>query len=194
MMKAHADCKNHAKRIISLHWNQKVHRNNMDYEYFMGKALEEAEKALSVGEFPVGCIIVCQDRILAAGFRKGTSGNFPNEIDHAEIIALKQLTDLKINTDTNKVVLFTTLEPCMMCLGAMILSGINEIVYAYEDIMGGAINCDLTKLAPLYKDCRISIVSSILRKESLKLFKGFFKNPKNSYWRGSLLAEYTLSQ
>ena len=131
---------------------------------------------------------------MAACFRKGTSGNFPNEIDHAEIIALKQLTDLKINTDKNKVVLFTTLEPCMMCLGAMILSGINEIVYAYEDIMGGAINCDLIKLAPLYKDCRISIVPSILRKESLKLFKAFFKNPKNSYWRGSLLAGYTLSQ
>jgi len=87
-----------------------------------------------------------------------------------------------------------TLEPCMMYLGAMILSGISEIVYAYEDIMGGGTNCDLTKLTPLYKDCRISIVPSILRKESLELFKAFFKNPKNSYWRGTLLAGYTLSQ
>jgi tRNA(adenine34) deaminase len=82
----------------------------------------------------------------------------------------------------------------MMCLGAMILSGISEIVYAYEDIMGGGTNCDLTKLTPLYKDCRISIVPNVLRQESLELFKAFFKNPKNSYWRGSLLAGYTLSQ
>lgn len=82
----------------------------------------------------------------------------------------------------------------MICLGAMILSGISEIVYAYEDIMGGGTNCDLTKLTPLYKDCRISIVPGILRKESLKLFKAFFKNPKNSYLRGSLLAGYTLTQ
>jgi tRNA(adenine34) deaminase len=166
----------------------------MDYEHFMGKALEQARKALSAGEFPVGCIIVYQDTILATGSRKGTSGNFPNEIDHAEIIALKQLIDLKVNTDKDRVFLFTTLEPCMMCLGAMILSGISEIVYAYEDIMGGGTNCDLTKLPPLYKNCRISIVPNILRKESLELFKSFFKNPKNSYWRGSLLAGYTLSQ
>jgi tRNA(adenine34) deaminase len=166
----------------------------MDYEHFMGKALEQARKALSAGEFPVGCVIVHGDRILATGSRKGTLGDFPNEIDHAEIIALKQLIDLKLNTDKNRVVLFTTLEPCIMCLGAMMLSGISEIVYAYEDIMGGGTNCDLTKLTPLYKDCRISIVPSILRKESLKLFKAFFKNPKNSYWRGSLLAGYTLTQ
>jgi len=166
----------------------------MDYKYFMGKALEQAKKALYTGEFPVGCVIVYQDTILATGFRKGTSGDFPNEMDHAEIIALKQLTDLKIKIDKNKVVLFTTLEPCMMCLGAMILSGIREIVYAYEDIMGGGTNCDLTKLSPLYKDCRISIVRNVLRQESLELFKAFFNNPKNSYWRGSLLSGYTLKQ
>lgn len=160
----------------------------------MGKALVQARKALSAGEFPVGCVIVQGEKILASGYRKGTSGNFPNEIDHAEIIALKQLTDLKLNTDKNKVVLFTTMEPCIMCLGAMILSGINEIVYAYEDVMGGGTSCDLTKLTPLYKDSGITIVPSILRKESLKLFKAFFKNPKNVYWRGSLLAGYTLSR
>lgn len=166
----------------------------MDYKHFMGKALEQARKALSAGEFPVGCVIVHGDRILATGSRKGTSGNFPNEIDHAEIMALKRLTDLKISIDKNRVVLFTNLEPCIMCLGAMILSGISEIIYAYEDVMGGGTSCDLTKLTPLYKDCRISIVPSILRKESLELFKTFFKNPKNSYLRGSLLARYTLSQ
>jgi tRNA(adenine34) deaminase len=166
----------------------------MDYKYFMGKALEQAKKAFDAGEFPVGCVIVYRDTIVATGSRKGTLGKFPNEIDHAEIIALKQLIDLKVNIDKNRVVLFTTLEPCMMCLGAMILSGISEIVYAYEDIMGGGTNCDLTKLTPLYKDCRISIVPNVLRQESLELFKAFFKNPKNSYWRGSLLSGYTLNQ
>ena len=166
----------------------------MDYEHFMGKALEQAKKAFDAGEFPVGCVIVYRDTIVATGFRKGTSGKFPNEIEHAEIIALKQLVDLNVNTGKDRVVLFTTLEPCMMCMGAMILSGISEIVYAYEDIMGGGTNCDLTTLTPLYKDCGIIIVPNILRKESLELFKAFFKNPKNSYWRGSLLAGYTLSQ
>ncbi len=165
----------------------------MNYEYIMVKALDQAKKALAAGEFPVGCVMVHQDKILATGYRKGTTGDFPNEIDHAEMIALKRLIDLKVNTDKNRIVLFTTLEPCLMCIGALILSGISEIVYAYEDVMGGGTKCDLTELPPLYKNHRLSIVPNILRKESLKLFKTFFQNPENSYWRGSLLARYTLS-
>jgi tRNA(adenine34) deaminase len=101
---------------------------------------------------------------------------------------------MDINTDKKKIVLFTTMEPCLMCLGALILSGISEIVYAYEDVMGGGIHCDLTKLPPLYTNNSISIVPHILRQQSLELFKAFFQNPKNSYWQGSLLAEYTLGQ
>ena len=165
----------------------------MNYEHFMVKALDQAKKALAAGEFPVGCVMVHKDKILATGYRKGTAGDFTNEIDHAEMIALKRLIDLKVNTDKNKIVLFTTLEPCLMCLGALILSGISEIVYAYEDVMGGGTRCDLKKLPSLYKNHRISIVPNTLRKESLKLFKAFFQNPENSYWRGSLLARYTLS-
>jgi tRNA(adenine34) deaminase len=161
----------------------------MDYEYFMQKALSQARNALSAGEFPVGCVVVREDRILTTGARKGTAGNIPNEIDHAEIIALKRLADLEINRDNKKIVLFTTLEPCLMCLGALILSGISEIVYAYEDVMGGGLSCDLKNLMPLYKNSRISVVPNILRKESLELFQAFFNNSENSYWQGSLLAD-----
>ncbi|MBW1725303.1 MAG: nucleoside deaminase [Deltaproteobacteria bacterium] len=166
----------------------------MDYEYFMQKALSQARNALSAGEFPVGCVVVREDRILTTGARKGTAGNIPNEIDHAEMIALKRLADLEINRDNKKIVLFTTLEPCLMCLGALILSGISEIVYAYEDIMGGGLSCDLKNLMPLYKNSRISVVPNILRKESLELFQAFFNHSENSYWQGSLLADYTLRQ
>ena len=138
--------------------------------------------------------MVHQNKILATGSRKSTIGDFPNEIDHAEMIALKRLTDLKVDTNKNRIVLFTTLEPCLMCLGALILSGISEIVFAYEDVMGGGTRCDLTKLPPLYKNHRISIVPNILRRQSLALFKAFFQNPENRYWQGSLLAQYTLNQ
>ncbi len=166
----------------------------MDYEYFMKKALNQARNALSAGEFPVGCVVVHEDRILTTGARKGTAGNIPNEIDHAEMIALKRLADLEINRDNERIILFTTLEPCLMCLGALILSGISEIVYAYEDVMGGGLSCDLNNLMPLYKNSRISVVPNILRKESLELFQAFFNNSENSYWQGSLLAVYTLRQ
>ena len=161
---------------------------NMDYEYFMKKALDQARTALDAGEFPVGCVLVHQNRILATGARKGSMGNFPNEIDHAEMIALKCLADMDINTDKKEMVLFTTMEPCLMCLGALILSGISEVVYAYEDVMGGGTGCNLTGLTPLYRNQKISIVPHILRQQSLELFKAFFRNPENSYWKGSLLA------
>jgi tRNA(adenine34) deaminase len=165
----------------------------MNYEYFMKKALTQARIALSAGEFPVGCVVVHEDRILTTGTRKGTTGNTPNEIDHAEMIALKRLAGLEMPKG-NKITLFTTLEPCLMCLGALILSGISEIVYAYEDVMGGGLSCNLKNLMPLYKNSRISVVPNILRKESIELFQAFFNNPENSYWQGSLLAEYTLKQ
>ncbi|MFC1811072.1 nucleoside deaminase [Thermodesulfobacteriota bacterium] len=166
----------------------------MHYEHFMKKALDKANEALSEGEFPVGCVIVYQDRILVSGSRTGTTGTAANEIDHAEMIALRRLVELNETMDKSKITLFTTMEPCLMCLGALALSGIGEVVYAYEDVMGGGTRCDLAKLTPLYKNCKFSIVPNVLRDESLKLFKAFFQNPENAYWRGSLLASYTLSQ
>ena len=81
-----------------------------------------------------------------------------------------------------------------MCLGALILNGIGEVVFAYEDIMGGGTGCNFAALTPLYRDQKISIVPHILRQQSLELFKAFFNNPENSYWKESLLAEYTLRQ
>ena len=168
----------------------------MDYSFFMEQALEQAGKAFEQGQFPVGCVVVQDDQVIASGARAGTSGNlsFFSEIDHAEIRALKALESSDVRFAPERAVLFCTMEPCLMCLGAIVLSGIGEIVYAYEDVMGGGTRCNLTKLTPLYRNHRISIVPNVLRNESLKLFKDYFSNPENSYWRGSLLARYTLNQ
>jgi tRNA(adenine34) deaminase len=166
----------------------------MNYEHFMEKALNQARKALDAGEFPVGCVLVYKGRILVSAFRIGTNAGPGNEVDHAEMMALRRLVDLKENVDPRELTMFCTMEPCLMCLGALLLSGIGEVVYAYEDVMGGGTGCDLTGLTPLYRDQKISIVPHILRQESIELFKEFFQNPENSYWKGSLLAEYTLRQ
>jgi len=166
----------------------------MNYEHYMRKALDLAREALSAGEFPVGCVMVCQDRVLATGSRTGTAGDNTNEIDHAEMVALRHLVNSEEYKNSNAVTLFCTMEPCLMCLGAIVLSGIGEVVYAYEDIMGGGTRCDLQQLTPLYANNRISIVPNVLRKESLELFKAYFSDPDNSYWQGSLLARYTLDQ
>ena len=165
-----------------------------DNERFMRKALELAETALDQGEFPVGCVLVYQGSILTTGFRKGTAGGSANETDHAEMTALRRLGRLTENIDPAHISLFCTMEPCLMCFGAILLSGIGRIVYAYEDIMGGGTRCDLSMLSPLYSERKITIIPDVLRNESLKLFRTFFQNPDNVYWKGSLLAEYTLKQ
>jgi len=165
----------------------------MDYEYFMKKALKQAAKAMAAGEFPVGCVLVYQDKILATGARRGSIGDDRNEIDHAEIVALRRLTEFEDQVDHSQITAFSTMEPCLMCYSALILAGIGKIVYAYEDAMGGGTGCELSRLTPLYKDSPVKVVPGILRADSLKLFKDFFADPANDYLKQSLLAEYTLS-
>lgn len=162
--------------------------------HFMGMALANATSALSLGEFPVGCVIVAGEQVVASGSREGSAGPRPNETDHAEIMALRRLSLLKEAIDPAELAIFSTLEPCLMCYGAILLSGIREIVYAFEDVMGGGTGCRLDALPPLYTRQPMTITAGVRRKESIELFQRYFTNPDNDYWRGSQLAEYTLKQ
>jgi len=159
-------------------------------------ALEQAQKAFDQGEFPVGCVIVQDKRVIASGARQGTTRNksFFSEIDHAEIRALKYLETSGIQFDPEKSILFCTMEPCLMCFGAIILSGIKKIVYAYEDPMGGGTTCDLKNLPPLYQLSVIEVISGVLRQKSLDFFYNFFNKEDNLYWKNSYLEEYTVDQ
>ncbi len=163
-------------------------------EYFMSLALKEAKKALSFGEFPVGCLMVLGDQVLVSGARENSSGYNTNELDHAEIVTLRKLNSLNGFYEYDCIKVYCTMEPCLMCYAALILSGIRRIVWAYEDIMGGGTKCDLSILPPLYATSRVSVVPYVRRQESLEIFKTFFSNPHHQYWKNSLLAEYTLKQ
>lgn len=163
----------------------------------MGKAIKLARTALNHGEFPVGCVLVHQNRIIATGTRAGTrrSGSGPvNEIDHAEMATLRHFYQISNDIDPEKVRIYCTMEPCLMCYAAILLAGIGTIVYAYEDAMGGGTQLDLKALAPLYQKRKVTIVPHIRRAESLALFQTFFENEENNYWRRSYLARYTLNQ
>jgi tRNA(adenine34) deaminase len=166
----------------------------MDYEHFMQTALRQAQQALDHNEFPVGCAIVDQHRVVATGRRHGTTSGSINEVDHAEMIALRALAAQSTAFTPRNLTAFCTMEPCLMCFGALILSGVRRIVYAYEDVMGGATRCDLGSLTPLYQKSPPTVIPDILRPQSLALFKAYFEDPRNQYWRSSLLARYTLEQ
>lgn len=162
--------------------------------HYMGMALAKAESALRLGEFPVGCVIVDGKEVVASGSREGSTSPHPNETDHAEIMALRSLNRLNADIDPSRLVIFSTLEPCLMCYGAVLLSGIREIVYAFEDVMGGGTQCRLDTLPPLYTSRSTTIIAGVRRNESIDLFQRYFSHPDNDYWRGSQLADYTLKQ
>jgi tRNA(adenine34) deaminase len=154
----------------------------MHYEHFMRKALHEAEQALKAGEFPVGCVMVYEDEVIVTGVRKHSTQKTRNELDHAEMAALRKLDEIDRPLDRSKITLFCTMEPCLMCYAALILNGIEHIVYAYEDAMSGGTDLDLKRLKPLYRNMNIKITPHILREEA------------NDYWKDSVLAKYTLRE
>jgi tRNA(adenine34) deaminase len=166
----------------------------MDHTKYMQAALELARSALARDEFPVGCVMVYKGRVIARGARRGTRKKIPSELDHAEIVALRELETLAEPIDRKRITVYSTMEPCLMCYGALLISGMEKIVYAYEDAMGGATACDRSQLPALYKDSGVEIVAGVCRQESLALFKSYFSQPAMDYWKGSLLAEYTLAQ
>ncbi len=160
----------------------------------MKEALKEAKKSLLENEFPVGCVITLNNIIIARGRRKKSRGKNPSEIDHAEINAIKLLNDQNPQMPKKDMVLYSTMEPCMMCFSAIMLCNFKKIVYAYEDVMGGGLSMLSFEALPVfYRERTPVIISDILREESLELFKKFFSNPDNIYWKDSPLAKYTLS-
>jgi tRNA(adenine34) deaminase len=137
--------------------------------------------------------MVYQDKVIAKGSRASSIGPSSNEIDHAEMITLRRLWESAKKIHPNQITVYCTMEPCLMCFAALILAGIKKIVYAYEDVMGGGTQADLSDLPPLYSASGVLVIPGILRDESLHLFRQFFSNPNNHYWKGSLLEGYTLN-
>ena len=128
-----------------------------EHERFMDLALIEAGKALAEGEFPVGCVMAADGRLVATGRRKNSMEESRNEIDHAEILTLRALIAEQPGLDLATVTVYSTLEPCLMCYSTMLLSGVRSFVWAYEDVMGGGANLPLTLLNTLYAQMKVQL-------------------------------------
>ncbi len=160
----------------------------------MRAALDEARRAFAAGEFPVGCVVATgQGRIVARGARMNSKGG--GEIDHAEVMAVRSLLADPCGCPAPaELIVYATMEPCLMCFSTLILNGFRAIVYGYEDVMGGGTGLDLQVLPPLYAAMDVSVVGGVCRSESLALFQRFFRENPHGYWRDSQLARYTLAQ
>ena len=147
-------------------------------EYYMNIALKEAMKAYKEDEVPVGCVIVKDDKIIARGHNQKEKKN--NAILHAEIVTLnkaqKKLNDWHLNDCT----MYVTLEPCIMCTGAIIQTRIKRVVYGALDPKGGAIESVMKVNEIKGINHRFESISKIKEKECSTLLKTYFKSKRNS--------------
>lgn len=136
-------------------------------EYYIKIALLEAKKAFKNDDVPVGAIIVENNKIISKAYNKREKNN--QIIDHAEIIAISKACKKKKTTYLNNCTLYVTLEPCMMCTGAILQSHIKRVVYC----------TDSPKYGYLSKNNNaVEIVKGICEKESSDLLKEFFKTKR----------------
>ena len=145
----------------------------MDKEFFMKAALKEAKKAYNRGEVPVGAVVVKDNEIISKGYNLKESKN--NTIKHAEIIAIEKASKAMNSWRLEDCDIYITMEPCPMCMGAIINSRIRKIYYGVSDKKSGACGSviDLTK----YKFNHIpKYEKNILKNECRKILQQFFKD------------------
>ena len=147
-------------------------------ELFMKEALKEAQKAYIKDEVPIGCVIVKDNKIIARGHNLKEKNN--NALLHAEIVALtkaqKKLNDWHLNDCT----LYVTVEPCLMCTGAITQTRIKRVVYGCADPKGGAIDTVLNIKEIKNLNHYFESISKVLEKECSMIIKNYFKSKRNS--------------
>ena len=147
-------------------------------EYFMKLALKEAEKAQKIDEVPVGCVIVQDDKVIARGHNQKEKKQ--QAILHAEIVAIQKASRKLGNWNLKDCDLYVTLEPCMMCTGAIIQSRIRNVYYGTEDPKGGCTDTliDIRKLERI--NHHPGIYSGVMKEECANILKEFFKNKRKT--------------
>ena len=141
---------------------------------FMTLALREAEKAGKRNEVPVGAILALDGRVIARGHNRKEFSVSQDPTAHAEIIALRKAAKKLKRWRMAGASLYVTLEPCLMCMGAIIQSRISRIVFAAFDPKAGACGSLYDVSNDLRLNHRVEVRSNVMEEESKKLLKGFF--------------------
>lgn len=140
--------------------------------YWMDYALSMAKKAALCGEVPVGAAIVQKDTLISVAYNQPISQHDPSA--HAEILALRAAATLLGNYRLSGVTLYVTLEPCMMCIGAMVHARIGRLVYGANDPKSGAADC----LADSRFNHRIAVTHGVMAEACGAVLKTFFREKR----------------
>lgn len=139
--------------------------------YFMRQALIEAQKAGERDEVPIGAVVVCQGRIIARGYN--LTETLTDVTAHAEMQAITAAANFLGGKYLIDCTLYVTVEPCIMCAGALGWSQISRIVYGAADEKRG-----FARFAPLALHPKTEVLSGVLEEECSKLVKDFFKKKR----------------
>lgn len=138
-------------------------------EYYMKLALAEAKKASDLEEVPIGAIIVCNGQIIARAYNRKTLDNVATY--HAEVLVIEQACRKLGTWYLDDCVLYTTVEPCLMCTGAIIQSRIGKVVYGARNEAFGY----LSKI----EDSKIEVISNVMKDDCSQILTDFFKKQRN---------------
>ena len=139
----------------------------------MAIAINLAARAFSTNEVPVGAIVVLGNKVIGRGYNQSITKVDPTA--HAEILALRQAARLVGNYRLTSATLYSTLEPCAMCAGALVWARIRTLVYSAKDPKVGAIDSNINLLNLDGINHKVSVVSGILEEQSVDLLQQFFK-------------------
>lgn len=139
----------------------------------MALALEEARKALAAGEVPVGAVVVVDGEPIGAGFNQPITSHDPTA--HAEVVALRAAAARVGNYRLTGATLYVTVEPCLMCVGAMVHARVGLVVYGATEPKAGAIvsMTNAHELAGL--NHRLQATGGVLEKDCRELLQNFFR-------------------
>ena len=147
-----------------------------NYVKYMLEALKEAELAKLEDEVPIGCVIVKDDQIIARAHNQREVTN--NPLGHAETLAIKKASEVLNDWQLVDCDLYVTIEPCIMCGGAIIQSRIRKVIYGAPDLKGGAFGSSINILDAQNINHRPEIIKGVLEEECTKIIKDYFKSKR----------------
>ena len=147
-------------------------------EFYMAKALQLADQAGAAGEVPVGAIVVKDGEIVGEGFNQPISGCDPTA--HAEIVAMRNAANNLSNYRLSDCDLYVTIEPCTMCVGAMVHGRIRRVLFGALEPRAGALQSQLQLMDQSHYNHSIEWQGGVLAQECGDLISSFFRRKRES--------------
>jgi len=144
----------------------------------MEAALDQARLALAAGEVPVGAVLVAGGQILARGFNQPISATDPTA--HAEVLVLREAARVLKNYRLTDATVYVTVEPCLMCVGAMVHARVREVVYGAAEPKSGALVSTLKALESPGLNHRFVVTAGVLEDECRSIIQEFFRQKRRA--------------